>query len=31
MAVSYGFAPGQLDGINYQEIEDGISEWVMST
>lgn len=31
MAVGYGFAPGRLDGINYQEVEDGTSGWVIST
>jgi PAS domain S-box-containing protein len=29
MAVGHGFAPDQLDGISYQEVEDGISGWVI--
>ena len=28
-AVGFGFAPGQVDGITYQEVQDGISGWVL--
>jgi len=28
-AVGFGFAPGQIESITYQEVQDGISGWVL--